>query len=150
MNESMGTVPVIVVIMIFIVAVSGYIAFTVNYSKAFKAKSEIINIIQQNDNDVKGVLSKTAEHLKTVQYSAAEEYLAKYCSQDDGWTLANSQGWCYKIITTNSSDKNECSSGEKKYVKIRTIISIDVPVLKQIFSNMSLFIVEGSTKSTTC
>ncbi len=153
MNESMGSIPVIVVVMIFIIAVSGYIAFTVNYSKAFKAKSEIINIIQQNDNDVEEVIDTIGERLKTVQYSADPVYLNKNCPSPE-WTMAGSQGWCYKIITTSSGSKNSdtkiCNKNEKKYVKIKTIISIDVPVLKQIFSNISLFVVEGSTKSTTC
>lgn len=149
MNESIGTIPVIVVIMFFIVAVSGYIAFTVNYSKAFKAKSEIINLIQQNKNVVDDSLeSKTYERLKVVQYSADKKYVSNNCEIDNYQPVGN-QGWCYKVITT-SGDPTKCGKNDKKYIKIKTFISIDVPVLKELFSNLSLFVVEGSTKSTTC
>lgn len=151
MNESIGTIPVLVVIMIFIVAISGYIAFTVNYSKAFKAKSEITTLIYQNKNVIDEKLQKkVAEHLKTVQYSADEEYVNKNCDgTENGYKAVGNQGWCYKIVTT-ADNGNECGEHDKKYVKIKTFISIDVPVFKSLFSNISLFVVEGSTKTTAC
>lgn len=151
MNESLGRIPVLVVIMIFIVAISGYIAFTVNYSKAFKAKSEITTLIYQNKNNIdEELIGKIANRLKSVQYSADDQYVNKNCDgSENGYKAVGSQGWCYKIVTT-ANENEECSVHDKKYVKIKTFISIDVPVLKNVFSNLSLFIVEGSTKTTSC
>ena len=156
MKDSIGMVPALVVLFIGIAAISGYIAFTVNYSKAFKAKSRIVNIIQEYENDIDNgdTLSKikkdVGDYLKSINYSSTDLLLAKGCREDQGWQTIQNQGWCYKIVATGSDSSNEYhSKQQKKYIKIRTFISIDVPIFNKFFANIPIFYVDGSTKTTT-
>lgn len=154
MKDSMGLIPALSIVLVFIVVISGYLAFTINYSKAFKAKSRIINLIQQHDNDVEKAISDISKYLKQINYKSTDKLMEKGCNQSEGWITKNTSqdGWCYKIITTaddsNNEDKKSGKGSEKKYVKIRTFISIDIPIINNIFAGLNVFYVDGSTRAT--
>ena len=153
MKESMGLVPALSIVLIFIVFISGYLAFTINYSKAFKAKSRIINLIQQHDNEVDKAIGDIAEYLDEINYKTTDKLMAKGCNNSDGWETKNTAqyGWCYKIITTedNKNGETKGKGTQKKYVKIRTFISIDIPIINNLFAGFDVFYVDGSTKATS-
>ena len=43
MNEGIGSTTILVIIVVFIALVSGYMAYNVNYTKAFRMKNKIIS-----------------------------------------------------------------------------------------------------------
>ena len=47
MKDSIGAIPSLALVFMFIIIISGYLAFSVNYSKAFKMKSKIIDVFQE-------------------------------------------------------------------------------------------------------
>ena len=47
MRDAFGGIANIVVIVVFLVIVSGYLAFNVNYTKAFRVKNKIISTFEQ-------------------------------------------------------------------------------------------------------
>ena len=161
MREASGNVPAIAFIMFFIAIVSGYIAFTINYSKAFKVKSKLIDQITIKTNavyqayesinkefDVSTIFSnndfigKTDAITNGLAYNASSEYTST-CERD-GYKVVEGQGWCYKIITDDSNDAKR-----RQYVKVRTFVVIDIPIFNKIFPNIRLFNVEGSTSTFT-
>lgn len=152
MKESMGLVPTLSIIIFAVVLLSGYLAFTINYSKAYKANSKIVNIIQKHDNDVtnKDTMNEIDKYLESINYSAASNYTDK-CKNDEYEAVSN-KGWCYKVITSVDKNKNgekeEIKKGDtiRKYVKVRTYMSIDVPLLNKILPNLNISKVNGSTK----
>ncbi len=149
MKESMGLVPTLSIIIFAVVLLSGYLAFTLNYSKAYKANSKIVNIIQKHKNDVNSSVKEIDEYLESINYVASTEYTSK-CSSD-GYETANGsrvQGWCYKIISTENDEKEKGSNIVRKYVKVRTYMSIDLPLLNKILPNLNISKVDGATKST--
>ena len=50
MKDSIGAIPSLALVFMFIIIISGYLAFSVNYSKAFKMKSKIIDVLQEEEN----------------------------------------------------------------------------------------------------
>lgn len=150
MKESMGLVPTMGIIIFALVLISGYLAFTINYSKAYKANSRIVNIIQKYDNKMndsdtrKKIEEEIHEYLEDINYTASDQYTKK-CT-NDGYTAVTStgKGWCYKVISSGANASN--NDMEKVYVKVRTYISIDVPIFNRIFSNLRFFSVDGATK----
>ena len=46
MRDGIGSVVMITIIIVFIVAASSYLAFNVNYTKAFRMKNKIISIYE--------------------------------------------------------------------------------------------------------
>lgn len=150
MKESMGLVPTMGIIIFALVLISGYLAFTINYSKAYKANSRIVNIIQKYDNKITNDTEKEIqEYLEEINYNASDTY-TKTCV-NDGYTAITSsgKGWCYKVISSGKkveNDKEDSNDTTRVYVKVRTYISIDVPIFNRIFSNLEIFRVDGSTK----
>ena len=47
MRDSIGGIPVIVIVTLFIVISLGYIAFNVNYTKAFRMKNKAIELFEE-------------------------------------------------------------------------------------------------------
>ena len=47
MRDAIGGVVNVAFIAVFLVIVSGYLAFSVSYNKAFKVKNKIISILEQ-------------------------------------------------------------------------------------------------------
>ena len=52
MRESIGGTWLVGIVIVFIVIFTSYLALSVNYSKAFKVKNGIIEIIEENEGDI--------------------------------------------------------------------------------------------------
>ena len=72
MRESIGAAWIMVIVMTFITVFSGYLAFSVNYSKAFRVKDGIVERIQKHNGivDAKGTLVEIDNFLKEINYNA--------------------------------------------------------------------------------
>lgn len=150
MKEGIGGAVSLALVMFFIFIIASYTAFTINYSKAYKVKSKLIDVIQKYDNNMNNpmIASEMQGYMRSVGYSAAP-YYTKKCNGDgyNGYKAGPSgQGWCYKIFEESTNGKNKEAKIKKKYVKVKTFVSVDIPVINQIFGENRIFIVEGSTK----
>ena len=155
MRDAAGGAPAIAFILFFIAAVSGYIAFTINYSKAFKVKSKLIDEIEavanksiNNKNFNLNDILKNSDFRKATKsvtddlsYNANDTYTTT-CATSGYKEVVSGQGWCYSVV--DAAGPNGVTS---QYVKVKTFVVIDVPVFNRIFSNLRLFHVEGSTKT---
>lgn len=84
MRESIGAAWLMIIVMTFIVLFSGYLAFSVNYSKAFRVKNGIVERITKHNGLVSGAngtLVDIDNYLAEIGYSA--------------------KGSCYKIAKDN-------------------------------------------------
>lgn len=148
MKESMGLVPTLSIIIFAVVLLSGYLSFTINYSKAYKANSKIVNIIQKHENNIKdkSTIDEIDKYLESINYTASTDYTSK--CKDEGYEISGNSknnSWCYKVITT-SDDSEKKGDMIRQYVKVRTYMSIDVPLLNKILPNLNISKVNGSTK----
>ena len=130
MRESIGGTWLLGFVVLFIVLFSAYLAVSINYTKAFKVKNQIINIIEENEGfttSVGDVTSKTPEQLKSS--SKTEDKIDESACPDGNLYEG---GYCVKKISTTHG----------AYYKVTSFIKIELPLLWQSF----LIPINGETK----
>lgn len=142
MRETIGTTWVFQLVLVFILIFASYLALTINYSKSFKVKNEVVSIVERYEGF-------TNEAIKLVNnYLSANNYQATG-SCPDGWMGAVS------LNDTSSSLVADTSTGAKyyycvykdhenanrAYYKIKLFFKFDLPVVGQI----ATFDVDGQT-----
>lgn len=139
MRDAFGGIVNIAMIVIFLVVVSGYLAFNVNYTKAFRVKNKIISKYEQYEGNCSKASSQCREeiqdYMKQVGYTTQKLKDSKYTGCDNGY--------CYQeiVVQNKSVDKNK-----KVYYKIKTQINIDIPIINKILPGLRIFEVTGDTK----
>lgn len=148
MHDAIGGVVNLVIIVVFMIIVSGYLAFNVNYTKAFRVKNKIITYFEQYEGN--------CTNQNSVCVKLIDDYMAKigydrdqnFCSIDpelsrDGYTCVN--GFGYKKI--EGINENGLSDQKKYYYKIVTQITIDFPIINKVMQGMKTFKIRGDTKT---
>ena len=85
MGESVGTAWIMIIVVTLIVLFSGYLAFSINYSKSYRVKDGIIERIHKHngfvkDGSTKGTLSEIDDYLAQINYNAKGNCY-KYCQE---------------------------------------------------------------------
>ena len=148
MRDSIGSIYPLVIVFAFIILMSGFLAFSVNYNKAYKMKNQIIYILEKNENKVTDeAQEEIAEYAKSIGYSATSSYM-RQCD------ATKYNGWCGNVVTSSNDSNGTKTNGsikeyETTYVDVTTYVSIDVPIFNVIFPHIRLFSVKGSTKQIT-
>lgn len=136
MREAFGGSWLLGFVALFIVLFSAYLAVSINYTKAFKAKNQIINIIEQNEGmskSVGDVRNKTDEelskgkstedkiysYLKQTGFIIDKDTISGRCPDDSEDVTLYAGGYCVKGISTR----------EGKYYKVTTFVKIELPVI---------------------
>jgi len=151
MRDAIGGIFNIQALLVFIVLVSSYLAFSVNYTKAFRMKNKIIDIIEQNEGiDSRGrVNEKVQEYARQIGYTAPRNLSQPVVS--GGITFPDcelSLGYCYRRVTVEQKGNEKIAAGvPKEYYEIVTFVNIDLPLIRNIFPNFDMFRVTGSTKT---
>ena len=167
MKEATGGISIFQIVIVFLILFAGIMALTINHSKSFAVKDEIINIIENEDvpkNLKTEVLtSKTVQeivdHLQEAGYRLTNKCADDYTgyASNGKVTKGSDAVFCVKANdvseTMKQSAQNECSAGEcyiTKNTEYPTMIyydvilfyQLDIPVLK----NVMKFEMKGSTK----
>lgn len=160
MRESIGGAWIITIVVLFIVLFSGYLAVSINYTKAFKVKNFIINTIEQNEgfskysgNDINTASIQTLEADKTTQgYITAylkstgyfttenETEMRRRCNGENSLSGSNEEyyyagGYCIKKICNYSGYG-------APYYKVTTFIKFQIPIIQ----TAMLIEINGETK----
>ena len=140
MREAFGGSWLLGFVVLFIVLFSAYLAVSVNYTKAFKAKNKIINIIEQNEgfstsargqckNDKSDACLKNSKTTEDKIYAYLKEsgFLIndlndKVCPK--GYNLIKDGGYCVQSICTSQGS----------YYRVITFIKIELPIVWQTFT----------------
>ena len=173
MKESIGGLPAITLIIFFIVVISGYIAFTINYSKAFKVNSKIKDIIEYKA-DKSGVIfnnissygissefgsmqNEINKYLGEVGYSVNANQVKQICTGDNGGKVGSTSGfyvpsgsenWCIREVYTDiDGDSGDTKKTGTVYFEVKTFVSVDIPILNKLLMGNKFFQVNGSTKT---
>ncbi len=164
MREAIGGIPIFQIVVVFILLFTGIMCLTINRSKAFGVKDEIITIIETESNGSASftldehVNSLIAEQLKTVGYrttgTCPEGY--KGYNRDGGDASNNNAAYCIRINQVDSvfykDAQDKCSNSKCKptsndfpgmaYYDIILFYQLDIPIVREMFN----FKVTGSTK----
>ena len=144
MRDAMGGTVTLVIIVVFIVFTLGYMAYNVNYTKAFRMKDKIIAEYEINKGEcLHDCREKIIAYADEIGYSTGGRI--KF---DDYKCLDNL--FCYKEVDAINkvSDSAFVDTDDKHYYKIVTKINLEIPVISNIL-NFRIFYLTGDTKSFT-
>lgn len=161
MRESIGGAFTLEIIIVFMVLVNSYLAFSVNYSKAFKVKNALIDLIENNEgypaglnginctnnNDQNTFSDRFCKVLNSYGYTK-NNYATNdpECYNSIHAPLIDGYGVCIiphtNIIGQNGG--NDLYQGV--YYTVYTYINIELPILKTFFEKMpGVFRISGDT-----
>lgn len=142
MRDAFGGIVNITIIIVFLVIVSGYLAFNVNYTKAFRVKNKIITTIEQyegNCSNVGGACDQAiTDYMREIGYSVQTGFTI------EGYECKN--GYCIKRINVDDNTGAVFENDEKVYYEVATVIYIDIPIINKIMPHLKVFQVTGTTK----
>lgn len=150
MRESIGGTWIVGIVIVFIVIFTGYLALSVNYSKAFKVKNGIISIIEENEGLTDKAQEQIIKYLNNTGY-----YVYGSCSKIDTDYVGNEetmnglltgygrQGTTdkYMYCVFERTVKNDTLN--RKYYRVTVFFKFDIPLLDNAFT----FPVTGETKA---
>ncbi len=146
MRDAIGGAMTIQIILFFLVVINAYLAFSVNYTKAFRIKNNIVAILEQQEGFTTGGPEAADARIEKIMldtgYSVGKDVIDKCGTTDNEYVAIHNKagGFCLKL-TKNSSD----GSG---YYSVKTYININVPILNNILPVFSeVFSIKGETKT---
>ena len=149
MRDAFGGVSNMVIIVVFLTLVSGYLAFNVNYTKAFRVKNKIISTIEEYEGQCK-IDPANECHTKILSYMNSLGYDAPHLDLKDEesepkWDCG--YGYCIKKIPMNSIQVGSTQdTKDRAYFKVVTQINIDIPIINKILPGLKIFQISGDTK----
>ncbi len=152
MRESFGSTWLFQIVIVFILLFTGYICLSINHSKAFAIKNDIILELQRNG----GYNATAAANVKTLLERSGYRTSGN-C--DKGWTGYTRDGkvdsngknsvFCLQKVDIaqayahqNAYGKTIVEYPETFYYKIKVFYQLDLPVL----NSFATFYVRGDTK----
>ena len=149
MRDAYGGILNIVIVVVFLVIISGYLAFNVNYTKAFRLKNEIISTLEEYEGAGFDSISPGCTRAlctKINSYASAIGYnVSKINKPDENWRCDDSVGYCVGKFTV-PSDTEGVNEQSNVYFRVITQINIDIPIINNIMG-LRIFQVSGSTKT---
>ena len=156
MRDAYGGIVNLSMIVVFLLLVCGYLAFNVNYTKAFRVKNYIITAFEQYegncDNDSDACVQKISDYIAQIGYSAPDFDLNSvgYEGCDEPGSCGCQRGYCYKKYTVSGNGDDSISENDTQvYYRITTQINVDIPIINKIMPNLKIFQVSGNTKLIT-
>lgn len=144
MKESIGGFSLFNIVIVFVLIFAGYISLSINYSKAYNVKNEIVNIIRNQG----GVCTSDSPSYTDNCYNFTEQIVdyfkeANYrttgnCKNNwvgysrDGRYLginADNAAFCVNAIKANSNSELP----NALYYQIKVFYQLDLPIISSIF-----------------
>lgn len=160
MNEGVGSSSILVIIVVFIVFTFGYLAYNINYSKAFHMKNKVIRTYEKYNGVCKNTssnpcLAEIQDYAKQIGYTAYKnldcDSSVLRAKKTGGGEVVSGEPmgdlYCsYKLEASNGTGKGQLNdNGCYYYYRIMTRVNIQVPIIQRILSN-SVLTVTGDTK----
>ena len=141
MRDSLGGLVSIFIIVVFVVLIMGYLAFNVNYTKAFRMRDKVIDTLNVYDGDCDDACKKEInDYAKEIGYPRVTR-----CSNGE----KDETGYYCYVRLRKDNDAGMKTFGDKTfYYEIYTKTSIDIPVVNNLLKlNESLGELKGITKT---
>ncbi|MBR2246993.1 MAG: hypothetical protein IKG58_04080 [Bacilli bacterium] len=157
MRDAFGGIINISMIVVFLIIVSGYLAFNVSYTKAFRVKNKIITTIEQYEGKCKP--GDTCANVIKAYTDKIGYHPGDFTANvDDGCSLIHSpsdqEGYFIEQCPASGNRSESTSTSyindnERYYFKVETAIQIDIPIINKVMTNLKVFRMGGSTKLIT-
>lgn len=147
MRDAVGGTFSITAIVIFLIIVNCFLAFSVNYTKAFRAKNEVRSIIEKNEGLTCNAMHQIEDVLNKNNYRISSSGLCSKYGYKTALGRNNTPLFCYKVEKvdiTGASNSNTTYKGA--YYTVVTFVNIDIPIFNKIFDTVAnVFMVKGET-----
>lgn len=145
MKEATGSTISFFFIMIGIVVTMGYLAFNINYTKAFRMKDKIIAVYDDHNGKCENV-SACENEIK--EYARSIGYNTDNTINCSGYNEASSGLYCYSKEEAYKDERSESFDDRTPtyYYKISTKIYLEIPIISNIL-NFKVFYITGNTKT---
>ena len=141
MKEAIGQTISLQVILVFMIFLNAFLAFSVNYTKAFRVKNKVINEIEQNEGINDTSKKNINDYISKVGYEGKEG--------DNWYHGVKIESVCVGSVGS-SGDCGYPIAGKKYriYYSVTTSININVPIISRIMNgNLNLLQVKGDTST---
>lgn len=152
MREAIGATWIMGIVITFIALFSGFLAFSINYSKAFKVKNGIVERIEKHSGLNEDAVKDISSFLKEIGYNAtgkcdmllSDEQL-KFAGFriDEGTTSHPNKNGKYNFCIQKISSQSVSGQMNTAYYKVYVFFSLSIPVIE----NFTKFDVTGETKN---
>lgn len=147
MRETIGATWVYQLVIVFMLIFVAFLALTMNYTKAFKVKNDVLSIVEKYEGFSKKSISIINNYLLSNGYKTMNNcHTGEMGSQDlksDVLKTATS-GQMYYYCVSKIPTATEKRASRAKY-RIRTFFRFDLPVIGHLYT----FEVEGVTVDIT-
>lgn len=152
MRESIGGVWITQLVIVFMFIFAAFLALSINYSKAFRIKNEVLTMIEKGEGLTQNTRNMIGNYLRNNGYTMKGK-----CEKNSyGITIKGVKNTEMELI--NDSNKNKkyhlCVSKfrsvspnfpNRAYYEVRLFFKFNLPVL----GNISTFEVEGQSKDVS-
>ena len=150
MKEAVGGIGITQIVIFFLILFSAYISVSINMSKAYKVRNEVISIIEKNNGLNNTALSQIQNYMSSVGYRTTGN-----CNSSDnfGWEGINGNNYnnsskalfCYRameVVYSTAGSAGDPQFPQSAYYQIKVFFSLDIPVINNVFK----FHLIGSTR----
>ena len=147
MKDAISGAMTLQIIVVFLIIINCYLAFSVNYTKAFRVKNEIRSIIEKNEGLSCSAMRQINDLMLNQKYKMNNKF-ETWC-KNNGYSIARSDAgsFCYKynkIDVTGTTDPNSLYKGA--YYTVATFVNVDIPLVNNLLPFAgNLFLVKGET-----
>lgn len=147
MKEAISGAMTLQIIVIFMIIINCYLAFSVNYTKAFRVKNEIRSIIEKNEGLTCSAMTQINDLMLKTNYKMNDKF-ETWCT-NNGYTVATAPAgsFCYKYQKIDvSGTSNEDNLYKGAYYTVATFVNVDIPLINNVLPFAgNLFLVKGET-----
>lgn len=137
MKDAISGAMTLQIIVIFMLIINCYLAFSVNYTKAFRVKNEIRSIIEKNEGLTCSAIDQINELMINVNYGVQKG--ERNCPEGYETAELTNGLFCYKyqkVDISGTSDENSKYKGA--YYTVLTFVDVDIPIFNRIFPEIAL------------
>lgn len=148
MRDAIGGAMTLQIILIFMIIINCYLAFSVNYTKAFRVKNEIRNIIEKNEGLTCSAIEQVNELMLKVNYGVKNG--DRECP--DGYTPGSLDNglFCFKYQKVDvAGTSNSDSKYKGAYYTVLTFVDVDIPIFNKVFPKVALLNETFTSKGET-
>lgn len=156
MRESVGILSLTNIVILFILVFTGYLCITLNQTKAYNVKNQVISIIQKNGGINQEAITEIQEYMSEVGYRSTGKCDSEDISSVTNYAITqreglqiNGQKGMICIARHNINDNLPDTTGQfpkAAYYDIKVFFALDMPIINSVFN----FNLKGSTRMVYC
>ena len=156
MRESVGILSLTNIVILFILVFTGYLCITLNQTKAYNVKNQVISIIQKNGGINQEAITEIQKYMSEVGYRSTGKCDSEDISSVTNYAITqreglqiNGQKGMICIARHNINDNLPDTTGQfpkAAYYDIKVFFALDMPIINSVFN----FNLKGSTRMVYC